>query len=172
MSFRYINFFIAVLLLLSVVCVNSEFIELTKKLSEHKKLFEDGLKKPCNQRTFFEEKQYKRAIEGCDDKSILQAVVLNLREKNVKESLIYHPMNIASFIYYEYFSYPFYHNRGDYKQLDAQIDKMHYILDNVDYNFFIDDHAFLSDVRSIPYYCKEFIGTYKNELIDDYPSYQ
>lgn len=67
MSIRYINFFIVVLLLLSVTSysmVKASYEE-ESLYSETEQLFYIGLERPCGQRLFFNGYQYSRAVIGC-----------------------------------------------------------------------------------------------------------
>jgi hypothetical protein len=172
MSFTSINFFIVVLLMLSVAsqgpCLVKASVDMTPSFrdmqsnlqrAENDKLFHIGLDETCEQRVFSNKYQYNKAINGCNDKSILPAVILNLNEKNIKASLIYGVNNIANTIYEEYFAYPFYYQRK-YEIIDKQIDEMHYILDNVDNIFF----AYIQSSLNIHDYCRTYIEKYKSEF--------
>ena len=164
MSFRYINFFIVVLLLLvtSQTLVKASYKE-ESLYSEIEQLFYIGLERPCGQRLFFNGYQYSRAIIGCNTESRLQTVVLNLNEKSIKASLVYN-VTIERYIYKEYFSDPFI-DIENYELFDKEIVQMHYILDNTKHIF--TEYTFSGNTESfktIHNYCSERIKKYKSEF--------
>ena len=165
MSIRYINFFIVVLLLLSVTShsmVKASYEE-ESLYSETEQLFYIGLERPCGQRLFFNGYQYSRAVIGCNTESRLQTVVFNLNEKSIKASLEYN-VTIERYIYKRYFSDPFI-DIENYELFDKEIDQMHYILDNTEHIF--TEYTFpgnTESLKTIHYYCRERIKKYKSEF--------
>ena len=169
MSFTYINFIIVLLIFLvtfsdlvaSWTDPTPSFGDIYSilQLAENNKLFYFGNELPCDQRVFFNENQYDNTMYGCSTESKLQAVLLNLNEKNIKASLVY-LNNIASSIYEMYFTVPFRSNTGNFELLDKQIDLMHQLLDNVDNIFF----AYIKSRMNIHDYCIKQIDKYKTEF--------